>query len=146
MAHNGMGAALYKQGKIDEAIEHFRETLRIFPRFNVAMANLVITLNANGQLDQAISNGRQYSLLAPTDYRIHKALADALVRRTKKLTRYSFDAALTVQDMRDLDEAVEHYKKALQINPDNSSAQHALQATLAKRYKLRKTTMPNKKP
>jgi tetratricopeptide (TPR) repeat protein len=146
LAHNGMGSALVEEGKRDQAIEHFKETLRIFPLFPVAMGNLVITLDANGQSDQAISNGRKFSLLVPSDFRIHKALADALVRRTQKRALDSFNASLAVQDMRDLDEAVKHYEKALRIKPDYSSARQALQATLAKRNKLRKSTKPNYKP
>jgi len=40
LAHNGLGVALMNLGRTDEAIEHFREALRLRPGYWMAQANL----------------------------------------------------------------------------------------------------------
>jgi Flp pilus assembly protein TadD len=40
LAHNGLSAALMRSGDAAEAIEHFREALRLKPGYEHARANL----------------------------------------------------------------------------------------------------------
>lgn len=40
LAHNGMGVALIQQGRVAEAVEHFREALLLRPDYGMARANL----------------------------------------------------------------------------------------------------------
>ena len=48
IAHNGLGVALMKQGKVAEAAGHFREALRLKPDYEFARANLERALAALG--------------------------------------------------------------------------------------------------
>jgi Flp pilus assembly protein TadD len=43
-AHNDFGVALSRLGKLDEAIEHFKEALKIRPDYKLAKTNLDIIL------------------------------------------------------------------------------------------------------
>ncbi len=48
IAHNGLGVALMKQGRVAEAAAHFREALRLKPDYDFARANLERALAALG--------------------------------------------------------------------------------------------------
>ncbi len=48
IAHNGLGVALMKQGRVAEAAGHFREALRLKPDYDFARANLERALAALG--------------------------------------------------------------------------------------------------
>ena len=48
LAHNGLGAALMRRGESADAIEHFREALRLRPGYAGAQANLERALKAGG--------------------------------------------------------------------------------------------------
>jgi Tfp pilus assembly protein PilF len=43
--HNNLGVAFARQGKLDEAIVHFREALRLRPSYEQAQLNLQIALD-----------------------------------------------------------------------------------------------------
>jgi len=56
---------LARQGRTDEAIEHFHEALRIKPDFERAHYNLGIALLEQGKIDEAIAQFRETLRIAP---------------------------------------------------------------------------------
>ncbi len=54
--HNSLGVALASQGRLDEAIGHYSEALRIKPGFAEAHTNLGNALFSQGRLDEAIGH------------------------------------------------------------------------------------------
>jgi tetratricopeptide (TPR) repeat protein len=108
LAHNNLGAALSKQGKIDEAISHFREALRISPRYAVAHYNLGLDLNIKGKHQEAMTHFLEALRINPGNYKAHYGLGVVLFEQGK------------------VEEAVVHYKKAVHINPDYVDAYYNL--------------------
>jgi tetratricopeptide (TPR) repeat protein len=110
-AHVNVGSYLEKEGKLTEAISHYREALRLEPDFGIAQSHLGSALEKTGQLDEAIyhydkaiQNGSEP---AEWDFNLGNALAKA-----GKVDR--------------LDDAVRYLTRALQVKPDFPEARNAL--------------------
>jgi protein O-mannosyl-transferase len=67
MAYNNLGILLADEGRLDEAIAHYREALRISPQFAFTQNNMGSALMQKGQLDDAIAHFREALRLNP-DY------------------------------------------------------------------------------
>jgi protein O-mannosyl-transferase len=104
IAHNNLAIVLADQGKLDEAIAHYSEALRIKPDYATARNNLGLALADEGKLDEAIAHYSEALRIKP-DY------ADAL---------NNWGAALAAEGK--LDEAIAHYSEALRIKPDYAGA------------------------
>jgi Flp pilus assembly protein TadD len=100
VAHNGLGAILLRQRRIDEAIAQFQRAVDIAPGYFLARANLGAALLLRGRVDEAITQYRKALELDPGDAESHTSLAMALAGRGQ------------------FNEAVAHYQKALEINPN----------------------------
>jgi len=48
-AHNNLGVALARQGRLDDAIVHFSESVRLEPNYSQARANLELALQEAGK-------------------------------------------------------------------------------------------------
>lgn len=99
IAHYNLGGALRDIGKIDEAIFHFSESLRLKPDYVDTSNNLANLLLLKGKVDDAValySNALKYK---PDDADVHYNLAIALEKQEKP------------------DKALEHYQMALKVNP-----------------------------
>jgi tetratricopeptide (TPR) repeat protein len=103
-AQNNLGGVLAKTGKIEEAIAHYEQALRLNPDYAEAHYNLGVTLQQVGQVPEAIGHYEQALRLKPDDADAHCNLGVALE-----------------QDGR-VQEAIQHYEQALRINPDYADA------------------------
>ena len=56
MAHNNLGTALVKQGKLQEAANHFQEAVRLNPNYSPAHLWLGLVRIMQGESDSAISH------------------------------------------------------------------------------------------
>jgi Flp pilus assembly protein TadD len=106
-AHYDLGAALFHQGKLDQAIPHLAEALRLMPegidkQYNpVDMHyNLGGALFLKGEFKQASDHLAKAASLAPQNAQAHYRLA----------------VALAAQGM--VEEPLNHYAKALALQPD----------------------------
>ena len=74
MAHNNLGIALAVIGNTDEAIDQFRESLRINPKYADAHANLARCLVQIGRHEDAVGELSQALRLRPDDARVKERL------------------------------------------------------------------------
>jgi Flp pilus assembly protein TadD len=120
--HHNLGSTLATQGKLDEAIAHYREAIRIRPDFRPdfpeAHNYLGIALARQGKLDEAIAHYSEALRINPAYAQAHNNLGAALATQGK------------------LDEAIAHYSEALRINPAYAEAHNNLGVALATQGKL----------
>jgi len=133
-AHADLAGVLADQGKLNEAVAHYREALRIRPNVASTRNNLGIVLAVQGRYDEAI---REFSeaLRLRSDFpearnNMGSALAnqgkfdEAATQFAEVLQRHPDSAqahsnwgyALARQG--NLEEAIAHYTEALRLNPD----------------------------
>ena len=152
MAHNNLGLFLRNQGRIDEAMEHYRKAIQIKPNYSDALNNLGLALAAKGQFNEAIENLRKAIQISPNDPEALDNLGTALAikgqfneaienfRKAIQINPNSSDtlknlgAALTAKGR--LDEAIENLRKAIQINPNSSDAHYNLGYALTVKGRL----------
>ena len=108
MAHNNLGVLLEQNGRILEAIEHFKQALRIDVDNPQTHNNLGNALFRQGDVAKAEKEYNQALRLNPGSATAHFNLGTAL----RQLGQAS--------------EAIPHYEQALQLNPDYPEAQNNL--------------------
>lgn len=104
LAHSNLGTALARQNRLDEAVAHLQEALRLIPNYPGFQNNLGTALAKQGRLDEAIPHLREAVRLAPNDSGSHSNLADALTWKGR------------------LDEAIAEYRMAIKLNPTEAAA------------------------
>jgi Flp pilus assembly protein TadD len=77
MAHNNMGVLLSQHGRNDEAMVHFRESVRLNPRGIEGFRNLGNSLLMAGRNAEAIEAFRQAVWINPNDAESHARLGYA---------------------------------------------------------------------
>ena len=115
---NLLGARYLAIGRTREAIDRFREALRLDPRYGEAHNNLGTALQTAGQAAAAIDRFRLALRLRPNDDRVHLNLGNALS-----------------QDGRE-GEAIAEFRRALALNPESRDAYNNLGVALARQQKL----------
>ena len=101
VSHNNLGYTLVEKGRIDEAIHHLNEAVRIKPRFEKAYNNLGIAIIFQLKIPEAIASFENAVKLKP-DY------GDA---------HFNLGLALYMQGQ--LKEAKGYYRTALCLSPDD---------------------------
>ncbi len=76
-AHNMLGSALARVGRIREALDEFRAALRERPDFANARLNLASALLRAGQFEEALADYRQVVAALPADQSARDAVANA---------------------------------------------------------------------
>ncbi len=104
LAHNGMGLVRAAEGRIADAVAHYREAIRIKPDYSRAHNNLGNALLSAGKLDEAVECYRKAVFHNDSNAKAHNNLAVALLARG--------DAAA----------AIRHFQAAISIYPDYISA------------------------
>jgi serine/threonine-protein kinase len=118
MAHSNLGIALYKQGKLDEAVVCCRRAIALDPGRAHSHNSLGVVLAKQGKQAEAIAAYREALRLDPQFAHAHGNLANALSREGK------------------LDEAIALMRKALRLDPTIAMGHHNLGLLLRKRGKL----------
>jgi tetratricopeptide (TPR) repeat protein len=99
IAHTNLGMALGARGRLDEAVEHYRIAIAIWPFDHIAHTNLGMALGARGRLDEAVEHFRTAVEIWPFNVRAHFNLAEIHVARGQ------------------VAEALEQYRRALDEDP-----------------------------
>jgi tetratricopeptide (TPR) repeat protein len=93
VAHNNVGVALKEKGRIDSAIHHYGEALRIFPFFSLAHANLGNALRSQGKVNEAIVH-YQAALKTRTKGKSPHNLGIALAMKDRSVRRGHFQESI----------------------------------------------------
>ncbi len=145
-AHTDLGVALAADGRVDEAIGHYRQALAINARYFQAHNDLANALVGKGRFEEAMRHFES-ALRLRSDYdRAHNNLGRALAlqgrieealahfKRAVELNPFYADAhsnlgnALAEQGRPEA--AIEHYLSALQLDPDLADAHNNLAGAL----------------
>ncbi|MFC1489058.1 tetratricopeptide repeat protein [Thermodesulfobacteriota bacterium] len=148
LPHNNLGNALLRKGRTAEAIEHYREALRLRPNYVEAHNNLGNALAKQGLADEAIKQCREALRLNPNYEKAHNNLGSILAEqgRIDEAVKHYREALRlhpnyveaynnlgnALKQKGQTDEAVTHYQEALRINPDNIEAHNILGGVLEK--------------
>jgi Flp pilus assembly protein TadD len=118
IAHNNLGVALNAKGRIDEAIRHFQEALRVEPDFAEAHGNLGAAFAKKGRIDEAILQFQAAIRLKPNDAGPYNGLGNALDGKGQT------------------DDAIRQYQEALRLKPDFAEAHGNLGAAFGKKGRI----------
>jgi eukaryotic-like serine/threonine-protein kinase len=113
-----LGVALREQGKLESAIESFRNAIRIKPDYAEAHNNLGAALVALGKLDQAVESFRRVIQIKPDHAEAH------------------YNLGIVLKDQGKLEAAIESYRNAIRIKPDYAEAHNNLGTALRGQRKL----------
>jgi Flp pilus assembly protein TadD len=142
-AHNRLGAREFNRGKIDIALPHFREAVRLRPDLAETRNNLGSGVLATKDTKAAIAEFREAMRLSPTIVAIQANLARALwldgqfqeaseiyadlVRRFPENPTFLCNLGVSLFHEKRMQEAVECFERALEINPTLQDAQQNLE-------------------
>jgi tetratricopeptide (TPR) repeat protein len=112
-AENSLGAALYDQGRMDEALPHFQAAQEINPLYAEAQNNLGGALLVTGKTDDAIAHFKKALEINPRLVEVRNSLGDALYQKGEEQA------------------AIAQYEMALKIAPEYIMARSNLAWLLA---------------
>jgi protein O-mannosyl-transferase len=108
VAHNNLGATLLDEGRVDEAIGHFRRALQINPRNAFAYNNLGAALIRTGRPDEAVGPFTTALEIDPQYADAYNGLGNALLETNR------------------VGDAAARYRKALDLDPEHAEAHNGL--------------------
>jgi len=145
--HLNLGLALADRDKIDEAIDHYLNSLQLDPNYTEAHNNLGVARSKQGHTEEAIKHYHKALQIDPDYAKAHNNLGVALSKQghtEEAIKHYRKAQQLNPKDDKvqnnlgrelfkqgRINEAIEYYRKALQINPDYPEAQFNWGAALA---------------
>jgi tetratricopeptide (TPR) repeat protein len=118
LAHNNLGFYFSGKGRIAEAMEQYRLSLKINPAYEDALNNLGYALAGQRKFAEAIPLYEAALRIRPKHAEVHNNLGNALSETGK------------------IDDAIQHYLIALKQNPEHADAHNNLGIALAMKGKL----------
>jgi tetratricopeptide (TPR) repeat protein len=108
LPHNNLATALAEQGRIDEAIGHWLEAIRIKSDYETPYNNLGLAYEKRGRIEEAVQNYVKALRINP-DYELaHFNLGNVYFKQRR------------------LNEAIHQYREAIRINPEYVKAYYGL--------------------
>ena len=152
MAHYNLGNCLSQAGRIQEAILHYEQALRIKPDYAEARYNLGNAFWETGRIQEAIAYYEQALRLKPDSAEAHNNMGVALVRLGKAqeaighweqslrikpgFAEAHHNLGVALMQLGRVQEAIGHYQQALRSKPDYAEAHNNLGAALMQVGKL----------
>ena len=149
VAERGLGTALLKLGRVDEAITHDREAVRLRPGDPDLLTNLANALAQKKKLPEAIEQYGAVVVLRPRDGEARRNLGKALLqtgaraeglaelREALRIQPNDSDASYTLGsaflEQGELNEAIAHFRKAIEADPKNHPAHYNLAIALSRK-------------
>ncbi|HXG65571.1 MAG TPA: tetratricopeptide repeat protein, partial [Blastocatellia bacterium] len=112
-AHLNLGAALQSQGRLEEAIQSYRQAIRIKPGDAAARNSLGTALQMTGSYAEAVAQYREALRLRPDYLSAHYNLGNSLLAQGQP------------------DEAIPHFREVLRADPEDADANNDLGSALA---------------
>ncbi len=152
LAYNNLGFYLSNHGKMDQAMEYYRNALAINPKYEDALNNMGYALAAQKNYVEAIGYYEAALRVRPDQVEVHNNLGNALAdsgRLDEAMKHYLFvlernpehaeahnnlGIALAMQGK--LEEAITHFRKAIELKPGYASAHSNLGNAFAVQHKL----------
>lgn len=122
-AHNNLGAALGDQGQLEESLGEFEKALRISPRYGTAYYNLGKTLTRLGRNDEAIGY-------------LETALEMIVEGDARERAGAHSQLGFALYNLNKIDDAVRHFRRALELDPETPAAHYNLANALSRQGKL----------
>ena len=113
MAHYNLALTLLEQGRVDEAISHLYEAIRLKPEAADTRNILGYAFYQKGRTDEAISQYQEAIRLKPDLSDAHSNLGVALASKGR------------------IDEAIIHHQEAIRLKPNDAEAHYNLGIALA---------------
>ncbi len=154
ISHRCMATYLRKHNRIEEAIYHSREFIRIRPdkiKMHSRLGNIFFDA---GRLDEAVEEYQKFLQKKPNDPNVLNALGITLGRQDKSAEAIEcfasalridpdFEAAHTnlgyvLATQGNLDQAAVHLSQAIRINPDSAKAHYHFAHVLVRKGKVNK--------
>ena len=142
LSHNNLGIALKREGRVPEAMEHFKEAVRINPDYAEAHNNLGIALIGTGKLEEAISHYKEAIQIDPNYTEAHYNLAIAFekagrtdlaikeyrqaIELNRNFAKASNNLGLLYLKQGSIEEAITQYNEALRVEPGYAMAHNNL--------------------
>ncbi len=152
VAHNNLATALLAQNKLEEAVFHCTEALRMNPGHGKIYCALGSALAGLGRFEEAVKHLSRGLELSPNLAAGHHDLGRALselgrldeaveqfseaLRLDPGLAEAHVDWGIALARKGKIDEAMEHFSMAVQIEPDLAGAHYNLGLALAGRGRL----------
>ncbi|OGP84908.1 MAG: hypothetical protein A2V87_02135 [Deltaproteobacteria bacterium RBG_16_58_17] len=154
IAHNNLAHAFYHEGDTERAIDHYREAIRINPRYTDAYNNLGTVLAHMGRFDEAIGQYRKALSLTPRHVgallnmglameslgRLTEADAfyEAVIREEPDHVYAHRQRAMVAMKKGRYEEAVAHLQAALHILPGDQGLIEALFRVMERKSRQQK--------
>jgi tetratricopeptide (TPR) repeat protein len=142
MAHNNLGNALQGEGRLEEAVTHYNEAVRLKPDFAEAYNNLGDALHGLGRPEEAVASYEKALRLMPDLAGAHYNLGNALresgrleeavaqyreaLRHEPGLAAAHGNLGAALERLGRLEEAVTHLTEAVRLKPDYAIAYNNL--------------------
>jgi tetratricopeptide (TPR) repeat protein len=145
--HDNLGVALAVEGKYQEAIDHYKNAIKINPDYEDAYYNLGNAFKDQGNIEEAEKYFRETIRINPNFADAHNNLGIILEMYHKKYdeaiyqyrqelkiqpdnpgVHYNLGIALAAKGERQ--EAIKHFQRAIYLNPDYEAARQRLRLTM----------------
>jgi Flp pilus assembly protein TadD len=159
-AQGNLAHALAAEGRLDEAIRHYAEAVRIHPGYAEAHNNLGLALAHQGQIDEAIRHYTEAIRLLPDYFEAHGNLGAALAgtgrypdainhfsiavrlqpdqrQARENLVRAHYDFGRVLAEQGNVDQAIQQFLEALRLDPRNADLHYDLGVMYARQGDLR---------
>jgi tetratricopeptide (TPR) repeat protein len=146
MAHNNLGSVLFEQGKIDDALGHFKQAALFKPDFAETHNNLGLALARLGREPEAVAQYKEavrlrpdfadaynnFGLLLKTQGKLAEAVAqyEQALRIKPHYAEARRNLGMALARLGRMAEAVEQWEQALGIGPDDSETEYDLGVAL----------------